>query len=89
MSFVHFNVHSPNQLIGLSQLPLLFVLVEIFKADVSLKNRNGLTPLCLAAKQGEEKIAEVSCLNCCFISLTFGGIACGMMLGKSYRPYWN
>lgn len=45
---------------GLSQLPLLFVLVNIFKADVSLKNKAGLTPLCLAAKLGEEKIAEVS-----------------------------
>ena len=44
---------------GLPQLPLLYALVSTFKADVSLKNNEGLTPLSLAAKLGEEKLAEV------------------------------
>jgi len=44
---------------GLPSLPLLFVLVNYFKASVSKRDANGLTPLCLAAKLGEEKIAEV------------------------------
>ena len=44
---------------GLPQLPLLYALVSTFKADVSLRNGEGLTPLCLAAKLGEEKLAEV------------------------------
>ena len=44
---------------GLLLLPLLFVLIHHFRADVSLRNSEGLTPLCLAAKLGESKIAEV------------------------------
>ena len=44
---------------GLSQLPLLYALVSTFKADISLRNGEGLTALCLAAKLGEEKLAEV------------------------------
>ena len=44
---------------GLPQLPLLYALVSTFRADVSLRNGEGLTPLCLAAKLGEEKLAEV------------------------------
>ena len=47
---------------GLSQLPLLYALVSTFKADISLQNSEGLTALCLAAKLGKEKLAEV-CLN--------------------------
>ena len=47
---------------GLPQLPLLYALVSTFKADVSLRNGEGLTPLCLAAKLGEEKLAEVGCV---------------------------
>ena len=47
---------------GLPQLPLLYALVSTFKADISLQNSEGLTALCLAAKLGKEKLAEV-CLN--------------------------
>lgn len=46
-------------LVGLPQLPLLYALVSTFKADITLKNSEGLNALCLAAKLGEEKLAEV------------------------------
>ena len=45
---------------GLPSLPLLLALVNIFKANVDARDADGLTPLCLAAKLGEKKVAEVS-----------------------------
>ena len=45
---------------GLPSLPLLLTLVNVFKADISAQDAGGLTPLCLAAKIGEETVAEVS-----------------------------
>ncbi len=45
---------------GLPQLPLLFVLVRCFKANVCLTDGIGHTPLSLACKRGEERVAEVT-----------------------------
>ena len=49
----------PSHLTGLPSLPLLLALVNVFKADISARDAGGLTPLSLAAKIGEEKVAEV------------------------------
>ena len=54
----------PSLSSGLPSLPLLCVLVNTFKADVNLRDGNGLTPLCLTAKLGHQKLAEV--LVCVF-----------------------
>ena len=45
---------------GLACLPIVFMLIKKFKANPLLANEQGLTPLCLAAELGEEKLAEVS-----------------------------
>ncbi len=44
---------------GLPQLPLLFALICCFKASVTLTDGTGHTPLSLACKRGEERVAEV------------------------------
>lgn len=48
---------------GLPSLPLLFLLMNQYNADVNKTNHQGLTPLCLACECGEEKVAEV-CAAC-------------------------
>lgn len=49
---------------GLSCLPHLFYLVKSCNADITLFNEEGLTPACLAAKRGDEKMEEL--LICVF-----------------------
>lgn len=44
---------------GLVSLPLMFVLVHTYKANIDARNTNGLTPLCLAAQLGDENMIEV------------------------------
>lgn len=50
--------------LGLSCLPQLFYLVNTRQGDIKITNGLGLTPLCLAAKIGNEKIVEL--LICVF-----------------------
>lgn len=45
-------------------MPHLFYLVNTCRGDITVTNELGLTPLCLAAKIGNEKIVEL--LICVF-----------------------
>lgn len=44
---------------GLVSLPLMFVLVHMYKANIDARNTKGHTPLCLAAQLGDENMIEV------------------------------
>ncbi len=49
----------PPPTADLPSLPFLCSLVNTFKADINLQDGYGLTPLCLAAQNGLETMAEV------------------------------
>ena len=44
---------------GLVSLPLMFVLIHTYKANIDARNTKGHTPLCLAAQLGDENMMEV------------------------------
>lgn len=54
----HTHDHTPPPL-GLPQLPLLAALINLYKANIRLKNSAGMTPLGLTVQLGEKMLAEV------------------------------
>jgi hypothetical protein len=64
---------------GLSQLPLLLLLVKLYKADINLFNIDGLTCLMLAASRGDGLLVDVSfsAVSVLFMERSEGQLAVG------------